>query len=133
MKALVFLCQKSIIVRQKKAEKAEEAEEDTVEQAIIEDEENELELLSDDDDDEDYNLQEEESGRELYDSKLDNLDEVLFLRDIVNNLQQQNPPLYEFYFLQCLDQNDRNNFLQAVQKAHEYQEYMRQLEQQSAI
>jgi len=56
MKALVFLCQKSIVVRHEKAEKAEEAEEDTVEQAIIEDEENELEILSDDDDDEDYNL-----------------------------------------------------------------------------
>jgi len=35
--------------------------------------------------------------------------------------------------MQCLDQNDQNNFLQAVQKALEYQEYMRQLEQQSAI
>lgn len=58
---------------------------------------------------------------------------MLFLRDVGNNLQQQNPPLYQFYFMQCLDQNDQNNFLQAVQKALEYQEYMRQLEQQSAI
>lgn len=106
MKALVFLCQKSIVVRLKKQEKAEQAEEDQVEAAAIyEDEENELDILSDDEDDEedeDYDCQ-DEYDRDLYDSKLDALDEVLFCRDVAGSLQQNNPPLYEYLFLQCLD------------------------------
>lgn len=129
MKALVFLCQRSIVVRLKAQEKAEQAEEDNVEgtgQAIYEDEENELAILSDDEDDEDdedYDCA-EDLDRDLYDSKLDSLDEVLFLRDVLGALEQQNPQLYQYYFLQCLDQNEQLNFHQAVQKALEYQQYI---------
>jgi hypothetical protein len=56
MKALVFLCQKSIVVREKalQKEKEEECEDENVEQAIYEDEENDCEIMSDEDDDEDY-------------------------------------------------------------------------------
>lgn len=107
MKALVFLCQKSIVVRQKKQEKAEQCEEENIEAAIYEDEENELELLSEDDeDDEDYDCN-EDMDNDLYDSKLDSLDEVLFCRDVIANMEQQNNQLYQFYFLQCLDQNEQ--------------------------
>lgn len=41
----------------------------------------------DDEDDEDYDCN-EEMDRDLYDSKLDTLDEVLFCRDIFQAMQQ---------------------------------------------
>lgn len=90
MKALVFLCQKSIVVRVKNKEKEEQCEEEMTEQVpeIIEDEDNELEILSEDEeDDEDYDCQ-EEMERDLYDSKLDSLDEVLFCRDVFATMEQ---------------------------------------------
>ena len=62
--------------------------------------------------------------RDLYDSKLDSLDEVLFCRDILAGMEQSNQPLYQFYFFQCLDQNDQNAFGQAVQAAQQYQQYI---------
>ena len=129
MKALVYLCQRSIVVREKKQEKAEQAEEDAnVEQAIYEDEENELDILSEDDDeeDEDYDCNEDGMDRDLYDSKLDSLDEVLYCRDVLAAMEQQNNPLYQFYYGQCLDQNDQASFSQAVQRAVEYQQYLQQ-------
>jgi HD superfamily phosphohydrolase YqeK len=62
--------------------------------------------------------------RDLYDSKLDALDEVLFCRDVLSSLQQNNQPLYQFYFYQCLDGNDQQAFSQAVQAAEQYQQYI---------
>jgi hypothetical protein len=59
----------------------------------VEDEENELDLISEDEDDmedEDYDCN-EDMERDLYDSKLDSLDEVLFCRDMLGNMQQANP------------------------------------------
>lgn len=137
MKVIVFLCQKSIVVRAKNQEKAEQAEEDNIEGKgeIYEDEENPIELISDDEDDEedeDYDCN-EDLDRDLYDSKLDSLDEVLFCRDIFQAMQQQSPQLYQIYFLQCLDQNDQANFHQAIQKAMEYQQYIQQQQQQQQI
>jgi hypothetical protein len=133
MKVIVFLCQKSIVVRVKNQEKAEQCEEDNIEGKgeIYEDEENPIELISDDEDDEedeDYDCN-EDVDRDLYDSKLDTLDEVLFCRDIFQAMEQQNPQVYQFYFLQCLDQNDQGAFQQAVQKAIEYQQYIQQQQQ----
>lgn len=95
MKSLVFLCQKSIVVRQKKSEKAEQCEDDASEikaVPIFEEDDNELDLLSeeDDEDDEDYDCM-EDYERDLYDSKLDGLDEVIFCRDIIAAMEQQNP------------------------------------------
>lgn len=135
MKVIAFLCQKSIVVRVKNQEKAEQCEEDNIEGKgeIYEDEENPIELISDDEDDEedeDYDCN-EDVDRDLYDSKLDTLDEVLFCRDIFQAMEQQSPQLYQFYFLQCLDQNDQAAFQQAVQKAMEYQQYIQQQQQQT--
>ena len=130
MKVIVFLTQKSIVVRLKNQEKAEQCEEDNVEGRgeIYEDEENQIELISEDEDDEedeDYDCN-EELDRDLYDSRLDSLDEVIFCRDIFAAMEQQNPHLYQYYFLQCLDANDQNSFHQAVQKALEFQQYVQQ-------
>lgn len=58
---------------------------------IIEDEEADgIDLISDDEDDEDdedYDCNEDLEGHDLYDSKLDSVDEVLFLRDLLISLQ----------------------------------------------
>jgi hypothetical protein len=58
---------------------------DEVEDGIIEeDEEVDCELISEDEDDEndeEYNYAEDVYSNNLYDSKLDNIDEVLFFRD----------------------------------------------------
>ena len=104
MKVLVHLSQKSILVRQKNKEKAEQAEDDPNAEganAIIEeDEEIDIALISDDEDDEDdedYDCNEDLECN-LYDSKLDDLDEVLFLRDLLASMQQQYPEAYGYYF-----------------------------------
>lgn len=50
-------------------------------------------MLSDDEDDfddEDYDANEDAMDRDLYDSKLDTLDEVLFCRDVLATMEQQN-------------------------------------------
>lgn len=89
MKALVFLCQKSILIREKnmQKEKEEECEDEQVEQEIIEDEDNECEIMSDEDDDEDYDCN-EDIEKDLYDSKFDDVDEVIYFRDVFANLEQ---------------------------------------------
>lgn len=76
----------------KNREKEEQAEEDNVEGAgdIYEDEENPVELISDDEDDEDDEDYDCNEGldRDLYDSKLDSIDEVLFCRDVFGSMEQ---------------------------------------------
>jgi len=48
-----------------------------------------LDIISDEDDedDEDYDCN-EDLDRDLYDSKLDTLDEVIFCRDVFSNMEQ---------------------------------------------
>ena len=67
-------------MREKNATKEEEADEDVVEQAIYEDEDAD-DICSNEDDDEDYDCQEDLNDRDLYDSKLDDVDEVIYFRD----------------------------------------------------
>lgn len=112
MKTLVFLCQKSIVIRQKmmEKEKFELAEEDKCEisQEINEDEEDEIAIISDDEDeDDDYDAN--EIDEELYDSKFDDIDEVILFRDTFFSLQTQNPELYNFYF-SALNDMEKQHF-----------------------
>lgn len=89
MKALVALCERSIVYRLKELEKEknEECEEDKVEKAIY-DEEDECDLYSDeDDDDEDYDCNQDLNDN-LYDSKFDQFDEVIYFRDVFTQLEQ---------------------------------------------
>lgn len=57
--------------------------------------------MSDEDDDEDYDCN-EDIEKDLYDSKFDEVDEVIYFRDMFANLEQQNPNMYNYY-LQCLN------------------------------
>eukprot|EP00347_Sterkiella_histriomuscorum_P021385 403334157 len=131
IKALVFLCQKSIVIREKalQKEKAEECEDEQENDAIIEDEDNECELMSDEEDDEDYDCN-EEMERDLYDSKLDEVDEVIYFRDVFVGLEQSNPNMYNYYLQQCLDTNEQQNFQQAIDKAIQYQQMVQSQQQQ---
>jgi len=64
--------------------------------------------MSDEDDDEDYDCN-EDMDKNLYDSRFDEMDEVIFFRDAFMNLQNQNPNMYNYY-LSCLDPNEQQNF-----------------------
>lgn len=84
MKVLVFLSQKSLAITEKNGtrEKAEEAQEDQIEKPCIIDDEEEYQDdigSADEDDDEDY--QPDYNDRDMYESKLDEVDEVLCFRD----------------------------------------------------
>jgi importin-7 len=125
MKALVILCEKSINVRTKKLlrEKDDMADEDQdVEKAIYEDDD-EFAVLSDEDeddeDDEDYDCNDDLEN--LYDSKFDSFDEVIYFRDVFTNLQQQNGQMYN-YHLSCLNQQELESFQNSINKALEYQQ-----------
>ena len=87
----MWLCQKSLEIRSKKAkEKEEEAQEDpTVEKGVIydEDEDDGFPIGSDDDDDEDWEINsEDELDKDLYDTKLDKVDDILFLKERLGDL-----------------------------------------------
>ena len=56
--------------------------------------------MEDDDEDEDYDCNEELEN--LYFSKFDTLDEVIYFRDVFTNLEQQNNQMYSFH-LSCLN------------------------------
>lgn len=61
-------------------------EEAEIDNAIILNEEDDCEVsLSDEDDDESYEY-DDNIGNELYDSKLDQIDEVIRLRDAINHI-----------------------------------------------
>lgn len=66
--------------------------------------------------------------RDLYDSKLDSVDEVLYFRDALIQLQQNSGEMYNF-LINCLDNNEQNMLNQCIKRAEEYQQQMLLLEQ----
>ena len=96
----MVLCQKSLELRQKKLSKIkdedDEAEEDPncEREAIFEeDDEDGIEIGESDDeynDSENGWDEEDELENELYDTKIDKIDEILYVRDQINILQQTN-------------------------------------------
>ena len=52
--------------------------------------------MSDEEDDEDYDCN-EEMERDLYDSKFDEVDDVIYFRDVFVGLEQSNPNMYNYY------------------------------------
>jgi hypothetical protein len=64
--------------------------------------------MSDEEDDEDYDCNEDMDGQ-LYDSKFDTMDEVIYFRDQVSSLETCNPNMYNFY-ISCLDANEQQAF-----------------------
>ena len=90
MQAILYLCQKSIALRQAKKKKAEQAEEDKdCEKGVIYDEDDDQEGVNfddigedEDDDEEEWDLDsnsDEDDNPELYEHKMDQIDEVLYV------------------------------------------------------
>ena len=96
MKAIVFLCLRSIQVRQKNEQKLlkqQAKEQQGVDQAVIYDEDedesgHQYEEDLDDDSEDDWSLEDdEEANSDLYDTKLDKIDEIVHVVDMLAGLQ----------------------------------------------
>jgi len=75
--------------------------------------------LGDESDDSEWDLDsdnEDELDNELYDTKFDRIDEILYVRDQLDNLQQQNPGHWQT-ILSYLDETAQNNLQQFFQQA----------------
>jgi hypothetical protein len=102
MKAILFLCQKSLEIREKKSKKEEEAEEDKdCERGVVYDDDEEGDFVEiDSEDGSEYGLDDTDSddelGKDLYDTKLDEIDEILYVNDCLSKLQQQNEQYYSY-------------------------------------
>ena len=139
IKALCFLSGKSIEIRQKALEgkaKAEEAEvEDHGEAVICEDEEDHNIDIDSDEDDDAYEYGDDgddiDGDDNLYDSPLDNLDEVLHLQNQLNNLQQAGGQELFNYLMQQLSPEEQQSFQLSVQAAQDFQQQQEQSEQPS--
>jgi len=95
MKAILYLCRKSLELRQKQQEKIEKAEVENVESNVVYDEEDQEAEgidLPDDEEESDWDLSDDEEVDEsLYDTKLDQIDEVLMVQENLNALQTSAP------------------------------------------
>ena len=119
MKALVYLCQKSITIREKEQKKIAKAEEDKdAEKGVIYDEDDAdadgnlgIELGEEDDDESDQDLEDEEEAiNHLYDTKLDKIDEVLLVQEQLEHLQGVDNQQWQ-KLLGALNDQERNNLL----------------------
>jgi hypothetical protein len=90
LNAIVVLCQKSLVIKQKKIDKIKDEEDEEA----VEDHDCEREAIFDEDDEEIIEIEEseeeysddewdleEENENELYDTKIDKIDEILYVRD----------------------------------------------------
>ena len=117
MKAIVFLCLRSIEVRQKNEEKAQKQqlkEQQGVDQAVIYDEDedesgHQYEEDLDDDSEDDWSLEDdEEANNDLYDTKLDKIDEIVHVVDMLSGLQNSNKSYFDS-LMSFLDQNEQQS------------------------
>ena len=121
------MCQKSLDIRKKKIDKIkeeiEEAEEDKdLEKEAIYDEDDEEAIDIEDScseygDEEDWDLEDEDCN-DLYDTKIDKIDEILFIRDQIALLQQQNVQ----QILSLIDTNCQQCLVDYIQKAEVMQQ-----------
>jgi hypothetical protein len=90
--AIMFLCQKSFEIKDKKNAKVEEAEVDEERGIIFDDEGDEAGNFLDEGEDigsetgDEWGESDEEEDNDLYDTKLDAIDEVLFFKEKLDNL-----------------------------------------------
>lgn len=90
MKAILFLCQKSLQIRENKSKKEEEAEEDKdCEKGVVYEDDDEGDFVGiDSEDGSEYDMDSDEEGpnHELYDTKLDAIDEILYVNECLSKL-----------------------------------------------
>lgn len=105
MKAIVFLCNRSIEIRKKNEEKlqqkAKEAEQEGVDNKVIYDEDedesgHQYEEDIEDDSEDDWSLEDDEEAiSDLYDTKLDKIDEIVHVVDMLGSLKNQNGAIFD--------------------------------------
>lgn len=123
IKALSYLAQTSVRIRDKNKEKktrGEEAEVDEEAGVMCEDEDDcGIDLDSDDEDDEAYDINnEDQECQALYLCPLDAIDEVLYLGSWLQGLQGQSPDFYNYLMSQiAAEPNGIENFNAAMQYA----------------
>lgn len=118
MKAILFLCQKSLECRDKRQKKLEQAVEDKeCEKGVIYDEDEDgdgeinINLEEESEEEDEWQLESDEEGvSDLYDTKLDKVDDILYVQDMLNTLQQENPQHWN-NILSTLNDNERNGLL----------------------
>ena len=126
-KAILFLCERSLQLREKKIkrDKEDEAIEDKdCEKGAIYDESDDenggIDIVSESDEDDEWDFDddnEEELHGDLYDTIFDDTDEVLFVKDKFDELQQKNPQHFQ-NVLALLDENETNGLQNLFQQAH---------------
>ena len=139
MKAILFLCQKSLQLREKKQKKIEEAQEDKdCEKGVIYDEDEDgdgeinIDLDEEEDEEDEWQLESDDEGeQDLYETKLDKVDDILYVQEMLNTLQQQNPQHWN-NILQVLDEGEKNGLMNFFQQAQIYKTNKDALEQQRA-
>lgn len=119
MQAIVFLCRKSLILREKRQRKIEEAVVDkNCEKGVIyDDEEEDIGVLNDeldvdDSEDDQWNPDEDfEDEMQMYDTKLDKVDDVLFVRDQLVELEKSNATHY-INVINCLSGDEKQQLME---------------------
>ena len=120
MKAILFLCQKSLQIREKKSKKEEEAEEDKdCEKGVVYEDDDEGDYVgmdSEDGSEYDMDSDEDELANHLYDTKLDEIDEILYVSDCLSKLQQINQEYYQYVlnFYTPEEQQGLQHFIQTA-------------------
>jgi hypothetical protein len=102
MKVLIYLSQKSVELFEKslQAKEKEEMAEVDEEKGVIYDDEDyqeDVDIESSSEDDEDWDGDDDEyNERDLYDSPLDNFNEIMFFHEKMANLQNTHKELYDY-------------------------------------
>ena len=123
IKALSFLAQSSVRIRDKNKEKKNRGDQAEVEEEVgvmCEDEDDcGIDLDSEDEDDEAYDINnEEQECQALYLCPLDEVDEILYLGSWLQALQAQSPDFYNFLMSQiAAEPNGIENFNATMQYA----------------
>lgn len=139
MKALAFLSARSIEIRQKAHEGKQREEmadvEEEGEKVIVEDEEDaEIVDLDSDEEDDEWELGDEEDPDgvdSMYDSPLDEIDEVMHLHCQLQNLQQAGGQELHAFLMQQLGPEQLQQLEFSLQAAQNFAQEMAQLEAQA--
>ncbi|CAD8152713.1 unnamed protein product [Paramecium pentaurelia] len=130
-KLFVRLSTKILELREEEesCEQEDQAEEEVDDQKKLADKIQDLEQDEEDDDDDDYD-EDEDDYAELYDSPLEDYDAILLMEKLILTLQQSNPQLYSGLFSQ-LSQQEQEQMTKNIKEAKEqYDEWMKQKQQQ---
>lgn len=123
---MVNLSSKTLVLREKDDDEEAEEEDDGDRKNLLQimagNGVDNLEEDDDDEDDEDFNYLEELDPTEKgeYKSPLEDLCEVLYLRETLSALQQNQPDAYN-QLISCLDDNDKNTLSNNFNKAETQQ------------